>query len=56
MYEGRRMYRNWQMLENKTKTIELWDTNIQTKAMLCINSRPERTENKLKHESNTITK
>lgn len=31
--------------------IEIWDTNMQTKAMLWVNSRLERVRNKLKNES-----
>ena len=31
--------------------IEIWDTNMQTKAMFWVNSRLERVRNKLKNES-----
>lgn len=34
--------------------IEIWDTNMQTKAMLWINSRLERGRNKLKNESKSL--
>lgn len=35
--EGRRIYQNWQVWK-QTKQIELWDTNIQTKEILWVNT------------------